>query len=142
MTTKLNSRNIDDIQVFFVKQCYGYPRGDLVNGFAINEFMANGGLQSAPSGHAWAANNFFVSSHHLAFTVAHELGHVLTNAGHYGLNLGSPQDYGDSAPTHMVEHNLMKVFGHHLENYQFGSRRRLYQFQQDLVLQHRALQAP
>ncbi len=43
MTTKLNSRNIDDIQVFFVKQCYGYPRGDLVNGFAINEFMANGG---------------------------------------------------------------------------------------------------
>lgn len=77
------------------------------------------------------------------FTLAHEVGHVITNHGHYGIpNFGeSPNDYYGADPQdHKIEHNLMKGEGTSPAN-TLGASKRLHT-EQLKMLQNELLVEP
>lgn len=61
------------------------------------------------------------------YTVAHELGHLLTNAGHYGEEFGYGKDNTGPVPQHLIDHNLMK--SQTSTDEEIGASKRLYQHQ-------------
>ena len=134
------TNTIDDIHVFYVKQCkidHGVEALQ-IPGFAIMErtpgtTQGSAGPTAADTGDA---NNFFISQNHAAFmTLAHELGHVVTNAGHYG-NSGI-YDYNPNASTLKGLHNLMNgVQRKSDETDTITAKKRLYEEQKQLILEH------
>ena len=88
--------------------------------------------------HANYANTVILSLNRILmnnkdFTLAHEVGHVLTNHGHYGL------DYENQAPTHKTNHNLMRS-GTSQGNALTGSKR--WYLVQEAIFQKNLLKNP
>ena len=114
----------DCVQITFCNSLK-YPNGVIggqdVSGLALFPHFANGG--GANPAIPNYANNIFISTHNLrkTFTVAHEIVHLLTNAGHYGPG----QNYGLNAPTYLVDHNLMR-FGTSVYNTAITQTKRIY----------------
>lgn len=69
------------------------------------------------------------------YTVAHELGHILTNEYHYGEEIGyGGGSTGPTVPQHLIDHNLMRGNEESTgtsENEEIGASKRLYKLQQD-----------
>ncbi len=114
---------IDDIHAFYVEGCTG---GGVNQGTSIPEYR--GDVDPGFS------NNFFISRNYAQFrVVAHELGHVLTNEGHWF------DDYGHSTEIQW-HHNLMRVGGNSSSDVdKIWRPKRLYPLQEDLIWNHRSV---
>lgn len=78
-------------------------------------------------------NLIVLSDHHIRsfgaiFTLPHEIGHVVTDALHYGA------DYSAGSPLHKIKHNLMRETGTSLVN-QLTSSKRLYRGQAAMLVE-------
>jgi len=120
------------IQITYVNSMT-YPSGLVahqdISGLALFPYYAGGGGGggASPPVHNYANNIFISTNHKKIFTVAHEIVHLLTNAGHYGPG----QSYGLQAPAYLVDHNLMK-FGTSAAD-GFTATKRVYQGQQGMI---------
>ena len=138
--------NITDIHVFFVKQCVKSNNSPL-QGFAICESLWGNTTNTRTAGQTGDANNLFVSGSHTAWrTLAHELTHVLTDAGHYGeageeSNTTNVYDYDHDAPDHKRKHNLMGIRPTPGLNSadQIWQGKRLYDRQRQKIWTHRTI---
>ncbi len=103
-----STHTIDDVEVFVVKDILD-AGGDQLRGFAIHE-----GVDSRRDDIPYPAlryeNTIFLGESKGVFTLAHELGHLLTRLGHYG-GPDALHDYKVDAPPHKVRHALMKDGG-------------------------------
>ena len=113
------TQSIEDIHVFYCKSV-SYEL-NAVAGYTYIENGFTGTLNGI------YANNVLVSSGKKPFTLAHELGHVLTNRLHFGIQY--------SNTSYVVDNNLMAA-GTSLTN-QIESTKRLYLEQQGWIQSHR-----
>jgi hypothetical protein len=132
------------IVVFYCKDTR-YPqsntlRGQDISGFATYSAWINGtynGGGASPTAPGYENIVFMSERHWKPFTLAHELGHLLTNEGHFGqTNNPDPKlnaDYPTPSPSaHQTEHNLMKLGGtSHVDS--IGASKRIIDFQKKMV---------
>ncbi|WP_269537055.1 chitobiase/beta-hexosaminidase C-terminal domain-containing protein [Cerasicoccus fimbriatus] len=116
-----------DIHVFVVDQLNDLFEGTNPKGFAsVLRFAADipadeyGGTEVRQLG--YAGNVIVSNGSKTFFTIAHEIGHILTNHTHYG---------NDYAQGEFADHNLMKN-GTAIAN-QFTATKRLYELQQTMI---------
>ena len=133
-----STNTMEDIHVFYVLGCK-------YNGFAAQGgsiIERTPGTTLGPPGPTAAqtgdANNVFISQSHADFvTLAHELAHVLTNAGHYGTDTGL-FDYDANASNLKESHNLMSATSRsHSEVDRIIARKRIYENQRKTIVTHR-----
>lgn len=155
---KKPSKEPDCIQVIYIRSLSdeGAPKNKMdTSGMAFAPFFINGGIVS-PDQNKYPmpnyVNNIFISTNRVErdaggnsvgiaglgkpFTLAHEIGHILTDLGHYGTpkaEAGSA-DYHLDAPVYLRDHNLMRR-GTSEYDY-FHESKRLY-FLQDEILMKR-----
>ena len=117
-----------------IMEWYGTSATSDLHVFYCKEVKFNG---NAIRGYAYAPryggpdpfyhNNVAIAAVHGTYTLAHELGHVLTNLGHYG------SEYEESQPQYKKDHNLMREG----PNYSgVGGSKRLYYDQSELMLKN------
>lgn len=111
---------VDDIHVFYCKTINNVSDPSRpISGFA---------RYTGTSGYF---NNVFMSgTHRKVFTLAHELGHLLSRKGHYGSSRFS-NDYNGNAPTYLSDYNLMREGTSQTNT--IGASKRLYLSQEKRI---------
>lgn len=119
--------NLKDIHVFYCKELLLSGSDGAVDGrgYAWTEHLLVEPNQNY-------ANNLCISKIKRPFTLAHELGHILTNNRHFGA------EYNDTI--HNVDHNLMRVTTSPANS--LSATKRLFLHQEQWMLNHQALKAP
>ena len=108
------------------------PRSQDLSGLATFTNWMTGNYPGAanpvpPQGVGYRNKIFLSGSYQKVFTLPHELGHLLTNQGHYG------EDYETSKPTHIKQHNLMR-YGTNGVSQHVTDSKRLYGLQDSLIV--------
>lgn len=126
--------SIDDIHVFYCRSINDPSVGPEI-GRAYPEIIFEGQENSLFKNYA---NNLFVTAAHRPFTLAHEIGHLLTNRGHFVPPETELDEEGIlyQNQNFVVEHNLMKLTSS--ETNEIVSSKRLYQDQENWIHTHRA----
>jgi hypothetical protein len=83
-----------DMHIFYIGEYFNISGQNRLNGLGIA--IAEFGIEQNDSNYT---NNIFITNNKTYFTLAHELGHILTNQAHYGT------DYFGTMPASL---NLMK----------------------------------
>ena len=117
-------------------------RGHDAAGFATyldwcDGFYSNGNVTPALPWHGYRNKIFLSQDFWKPFTLAHEMVHLLSNAGHYGKNYGPPDP--DKPPVNPdpkvranINHNLMR-YGSSTGNTQVTDSKRLYNIQEGAI---------
>jgi hypothetical protein len=111
---------VDDIHVFYCKT--------ILNASDPSRPISGFTRYTGTSGYF---NNVFMSgTHRKVFTLAHEIGHLLTRKGHYGASRFSI-DYKGNAPAHLSDYNLMREGTSQTDT--VGASKRLYLSQEKRI---------
>lgn len=132
------TNSIEDIHVFYVKRLWHYIEGREGEfpdqGYSVIE-KSPGTISGEPTPSAKEtgdANNVFIGNARASFvTLAHEVGHVLTNEGHYGTN------YASGVSNRQESHNLMSgTTRNRFETDAITAKKRIYEMQREMIFNH------
>ena len=121
------TQSLDDVHVFYCKSVTDSANNNSIAGASYLE----GSLSGTP--YSKYGNNVLVASGAKLFTLAHELGHMLTNRWHFANPATDPSNYSNG--NYVVDHNLMKK-GTSTQNL-LDSTKRLYSDQGNWIRSHR-----
>ncbi len=107
----------NDIHVIYCKDTTS--EGLPVKGFARSKGDAK-----------YVRNAFIGTADPYIYTLAHEIGHIVTKGGHYGPD-NKPGNYDSNAAPHLVEHNVMRAGT--LPFPDIKSTKRFYQRQENMI---------